>query len=354
MTGDARKRPFDLDRYSPVLAEVMLSLAPGNVRAFMVASALGWFKDAAGSSERIRSGREAAGSLVTANRLPRILAALQLGNRQWQRYVTDWCQRYVAERGAPSRSGKRDRAAYGIGARSCRQGRACRTCPHNLLQPIAPPTPAAPRRAPGSRRPRPRAVRIVLVELDEVSARHLGRHEGTTKGPVPVICGDVVGEPGCHHDQVLRPGSLMANAEDLGDFEDSDGLQRFPVISHPGIVGTSLLDEELVKESREQSHDQDDKHDRYERSWDVAKHRREHPGPLQRCGLKHDTFGSGVASRRLDNLPPEASGPLHGRSAVRRRCGSWDWPTKRPIAATGRSRIKWQSRRARPQVGTGR
>jgi hypothetical protein len=92
---------FDPNRYSPVSAEVMLKLPAGNTRAFMVASALGWFKDAEGSPDRIRSGREAAGSLVTPRRLPVILHALQLGQRQWQRYVTDWCGRYVAHRCTP-------------------------------------------------------------------------------------------------------------------------------------------------------------------------------------------------------------------------------------------------------------
>ena len=67
----------------------------------------------------------------------------------------------------------------------------------------------------------------------------------------------------------------------------------------PESSGTPFLDEEVVDEIPEQHHDQADEHDHDGRSRDVGKHRREHPAPSQRCGLKHDMCGSASPRRAL-------------------------------------------------------
>jgi hypothetical protein len=91
-------RPFDPDRYSPIKPDVILRLPEGNARTFWIASTLGRFLRLDGSSERLQSGKEAAGTLVTPNRRAVILATLDLGVRQWQRLTKDWERRGLAHR----------------------------------------------------------------------------------------------------------------------------------------------------------------------------------------------------------------------------------------------------------------
>src|SRR6266480_7413567 len=90
------KVKFDSTRYSPVNVAIWQRLPNSNGRAFGIASALGSYLNAAGSSKDLHSGREAVGSMVTPTRLPAILQAIGIGERQWRRYVEDWVKRGIA------------------------------------------------------------------------------------------------------------------------------------------------------------------------------------------------------------------------------------------------------------------
>ena len=94
----SQSRLFDPARYSPVTVAIWQRLPESNARAFAIGSALGSLLDGSGSSGRLRSGREAAGSLVKARRLPAVLQAIGISDRQWRRYVADWADRLVAHR----------------------------------------------------------------------------------------------------------------------------------------------------------------------------------------------------------------------------------------------------------------
>jgi len=63
-----------------------------------MASVLGRFLDWEGSSNRLRSAKDAAGTLVTAKRRSLILRELGIGLRRWEQYTEDWERRYVAHR----------------------------------------------------------------------------------------------------------------------------------------------------------------------------------------------------------------------------------------------------------------
>jgi len=84
------------ERYAPTTVEVMLRLQDGPARSFIVAAALGSFLHGNGSSERLRSGRDAAGSLITPRKLPAVLEALKITERHWRRLTADWEDRYIA------------------------------------------------------------------------------------------------------------------------------------------------------------------------------------------------------------------------------------------------------------------
>jgi hypothetical protein len=94
-------RLFDMARYSPVSVQVLLRLPESNCRAFVVASALGRFLRSDGSWEQLRSGKDAAGTLVTKRRRGVILAALGISAVRWRHLCLDWERRYVAHRCAP-------------------------------------------------------------------------------------------------------------------------------------------------------------------------------------------------------------------------------------------------------------
>src|SRR3954447_4429678 len=89
-------RLFDPSRYSPVTVAIWQRLPESNCRAFAIASALGSFRDGAGSSEKLRSGKQARGSVVTRKRLPAILEAIGISDRQWRRYKSEGGALYVA------------------------------------------------------------------------------------------------------------------------------------------------------------------------------------------------------------------------------------------------------------------
>jgi hypothetical protein len=54
VTESDKPRLFDPERYSPASVEVMLRLPASNARAFLLASALGWFKRADGRLHGVR------------------------------------------------------------------------------------------------------------------------------------------------------------------------------------------------------------------------------------------------------------------------------------------------------------
>lgn len=88
----------DLFRYSPVTAAALLHLPDSNAKCFAVASALGTFLDFDGSSRRLRSGRDAAGTLITSRRREVVLEVLDVSPRRWRELVADWESRYLAHR----------------------------------------------------------------------------------------------------------------------------------------------------------------------------------------------------------------------------------------------------------------
>jgi hypothetical protein len=95
---NAERRPFDPERFSPIKPDVILRLPEGNARTFWIASTLGRFLRLDGSSDRLQSAKDAAGTLVTPSRRAVILQALDLGLRQWQRLTKDWERRGLAHR----------------------------------------------------------------------------------------------------------------------------------------------------------------------------------------------------------------------------------------------------------------
>ncbi len=89
---------YDANRYAPTSVAVLLLLPESSARAFAVASALGRFLDQQGTSERVRSGKEASGTRIDQHRLTIVLEALAIQERQWRRYVADWERRFTAHR----------------------------------------------------------------------------------------------------------------------------------------------------------------------------------------------------------------------------------------------------------------
>jgi hypothetical protein len=65
VSEDEQGRLFDPERYSPVRIDAILRLPSGTTQAFWIASTLGRFLRFDGGSERLRSAKEAAGTLVT-------------------------------------------------------------------------------------------------------------------------------------------------------------------------------------------------------------------------------------------------------------------------------------------------
>jgi hypothetical protein len=91
-------RLFELERYSPVTVAALLRLPESNARAFVVASALGSFRRLDGSSERLQSGKQAAGTLVSRKRKALILAVLDISPQRWRALVSNWMQANLAHR----------------------------------------------------------------------------------------------------------------------------------------------------------------------------------------------------------------------------------------------------------------
>jgi hypothetical protein len=89
---------FDPTRYSPVSVAILQRLPGGNVKAFVIGAALGSWLDLLGSDRRLQSGRDASGILITRRRLPAILLALGISERQWRDFPKDWEARGVAHR----------------------------------------------------------------------------------------------------------------------------------------------------------------------------------------------------------------------------------------------------------------
>jgi hypothetical protein len=100
-SADQQVRLFDPTRYSPVTVDIWQRLPESNARAFAIASALGSFRDASGSSDKLRSGRQARGSVITRKRLSAVRAAIGISDRQWRRYKKEWVQLYVAHECQP-------------------------------------------------------------------------------------------------------------------------------------------------------------------------------------------------------------------------------------------------------------
>ena len=92
---------FDPNRYSPVRPGIVLALPESNARAFWVASIFGRFLRRDGSSERLKSAKEAGGSLVTRRRRAVILQVLGISESRWRALVVDWERRHVAHRCHP-------------------------------------------------------------------------------------------------------------------------------------------------------------------------------------------------------------------------------------------------------------
>lgn len=89
---------YDPDRYAPTSVAVLLQLPESSARAFAVASALGRILDLQGTSERVRNGKEASGTRIDRYRLPDVLEALAISDRQWRRYIAGWERDYTAHR----------------------------------------------------------------------------------------------------------------------------------------------------------------------------------------------------------------------------------------------------------------
>jgi hypothetical protein len=92
---------FNPNRYSPVSAAVMFQLPESSARSFLIASALGPWLDLDGSNKKLRSGKEAGGTLIRKRERRVILHALGIGEGRWLQLVRDWEKRYVAQRCSP-------------------------------------------------------------------------------------------------------------------------------------------------------------------------------------------------------------------------------------------------------------
>jgi hypothetical protein len=86
------------DRYPPVTVAALQRLPDSSAKAFAIGVALGRFLDQGGSNKRIWRGAEAAASVIDGRRLPAVLEALAISDRQWRRYCADWVARYLAHR----------------------------------------------------------------------------------------------------------------------------------------------------------------------------------------------------------------------------------------------------------------
>lgn len=89
---------YDADRYAPTSVAVLLQLPESSARAFAVASALGRILDQQGTSDRVRNGKDAAGTRIDKYRLPVVLDALAISERQWRRYLAGWEAAFTAHR----------------------------------------------------------------------------------------------------------------------------------------------------------------------------------------------------------------------------------------------------------------
>ena len=89
---------YDADRYAPTSVAVLLQLPESSARAFAVASALGRILDRQGTSDRVRNGKDAAGTRIDKYRLPVVLDALAISERQWRRYLAGWEAAFTAHR----------------------------------------------------------------------------------------------------------------------------------------------------------------------------------------------------------------------------------------------------------------
>jgi hypothetical protein len=94
----AQIRLFDPTRYSPVQVAIWQRLPESSARAFGIASALGSYRAARGSSAPLRGGREACGSFVARRRVPAVLQAIDCSDRAWRKYVKSWVELYIAHR----------------------------------------------------------------------------------------------------------------------------------------------------------------------------------------------------------------------------------------------------------------
>jgi hypothetical protein len=96
MSDDEQGRLFDPERYSPVRIDAILRLPSGTTQAFWIASTLGSFLRLDGSSDRLKGGRDASGTLVRPRRRAVILKVLGISDRHWRRLVEDWERRNIA------------------------------------------------------------------------------------------------------------------------------------------------------------------------------------------------------------------------------------------------------------------
>lgn len=92
---------YSADRYSPIKPEVMLRLPESNARAFWIASTIGRFLGQSGSSERLLSGKDATGTLVTKRRAVVVREELGISPQRWRALVADWERRGIAHRCSP-------------------------------------------------------------------------------------------------------------------------------------------------------------------------------------------------------------------------------------------------------------
>jgi hypothetical protein len=96
MDDDEQGRLFDPERYSPIRVDAILRLPSGTTQAFWIASTLGRFLRFDGGSERLKSAKEAAGTLVRPKQRAVILKVLGIGLRRWEQHVREWERRNVA------------------------------------------------------------------------------------------------------------------------------------------------------------------------------------------------------------------------------------------------------------------
>jgi hypothetical protein len=98
---DGQRQLFDPERFSPAHPDVVLRLPESSARAFWLASMLGRFLLADGSSRKPSKAEPAVGTLVTATRRTLVLSELGIGLRRWQKLVADWERRLIAHRCTP-------------------------------------------------------------------------------------------------------------------------------------------------------------------------------------------------------------------------------------------------------------